>query len=209
MDIEKTGKFIAQKRKEKSLTQQELADILGISNKTVSKWECGNGLPEVSLMLPLCEALGITVNELLSGESLPATYLEKAEENLLGLIRETEHNRLNNKIILLWHILSLTVSVLLWLGLFANGNIYQLGQTPTPLTLCYLVVGFILIYATTLTGGYAVIRRNRALLLTAVLFAVLACLLICLLYQTLWLILPSVAGIVICLLLSILRVLKK
>ncbi len=209
MDIEKTGKFIAQKRKEKSLTQQELADILGISNKTVSKWECGNGLPEVSLMLPLCEALGITVNELLSGESLPATYLEKAEENLLGLIRETEHNRLSNKTILLWHILSLTVSVLLWLGLFANGNIYQLGQTPTPLTLCYLVVGFILIYATTLTGGYAVIRRNGALLFTAVLFAVLACLLICLSYQILWLILPSVAGIVICLLLSILRALKK
>ena len=68
MDQIRIGRFIAQCRKTGGLTQRQLADGLGISDKTVSKWECGNGLPEVSLMLPLCEALGITVNDLLSGE---------------------------------------------------------------------------------------------------------------------------------------------
>ena len=53
----KTGKFIAETRKAQGLTQKQLADILEISDKTVSKWECGKGLPEVSLMLPLCLSL--------------------------------------------------------------------------------------------------------------------------------------------------------
>lgn len=57
MDQSKIGKFIAQVRKEQSFTQRQLADMLGISDKTVSKWETGNGLPEVSLMMPLCELL--------------------------------------------------------------------------------------------------------------------------------------------------------
>ena len=59
MDQIKIGKFIATLRKECKLTQRQLADKLAISDKTVSKWECGLGLPEVSLMLPLCATLGI------------------------------------------------------------------------------------------------------------------------------------------------------
>lgn len=70
MNQTKTGRFIAAMRKEQNLTQRQLADALNISDKTVSKWETGNGLPEVSLMLPLCEVLHITVNELLHGERL-------------------------------------------------------------------------------------------------------------------------------------------
>ncbi len=69
MDQIKVGKFIAETRKSQGLTQRQLADVLSISDKTVSKWECGKGLPEVSLMLPLCGALNITVNDLLSGGS--------------------------------------------------------------------------------------------------------------------------------------------
>lgn len=62
---------------------------MGISEKTVSKWETGNGLPEVSLMLPLCELLGISVNELLSGKRLDEKqYYKKAEENIMSLIEE-------------------------------------------------------------------------------------------------------------------------
>ena len=68
MDQIKIGKFICEVRKEKNLTQRQLADILSISDKTISKWECGKGLPEVSLMIPLCDALQITVNDLLTGE---------------------------------------------------------------------------------------------------------------------------------------------
>ena len=68
MNQEKIGKFIAQERKHKKLTQKELADKLRLSEKTISKWECGKGLPEVSLMQPLCKELNISVNDLLNGE---------------------------------------------------------------------------------------------------------------------------------------------
>ena len=89
MDQKKTGAFIAQMRKEKGLTQAELADLLLISDKTVSKWETGKGLPEVSLMLPLCETLGISVNELLTGAKLsPAEYQKNAEANIVKLVGE-------------------------------------------------------------------------------------------------------------------------
>lgn len=94
MDQIKVGKFISTNRKLKHMTQRELADILSISDKTISKWETGNGLPEVSLMLPLCEALDISVNELLSGEKLSIiNYQEKAEDNMLSLLKENEANR--------------------------------------------------------------------------------------------------------------------
>lgn len=99
MDQIKIGQFIAHKRKECGFTQRQLADILNISDKTVSKWERGNGLPEVSLMLPLCEALHINVNELLSGEDLTdANYKQKAEENMMDFAREREESK--KKIIL-------------------------------------------------------------------------------------------------------------
>lgn len=68
MDQIKIGKFIADERKRKGYTQKQLSEKLAISDKTISKWERGNGFPEVSLLLPLCNELEITVNELLSGE---------------------------------------------------------------------------------------------------------------------------------------------
>lgn len=88
MDQIKTGKFISSMRKEQGLTQKDLAEKLFISDKTVSKWETGRGLPEVSLMLPLCEILNINVNELLTGERIAdESYKEKAEENMMNLIK--------------------------------------------------------------------------------------------------------------------------
>ena len=94
MDQIQTGKFIAEMRKSKGLTQKQLAEALLISDKTVSKWECGNGLPEVSLMLPLCELLGITVNELLSGQKLSSEeYKIKAEDNIVKLIKEKNETK--------------------------------------------------------------------------------------------------------------------
>lgn len=99
MDQIKIGKFIAKERKSKGYTQRELADILGISDKTVSKWERGNGFPEVSLLLPLCKELDISVNELLSGERVSEEeYRRKAEENMLNLVREAQESK--KKIIL-------------------------------------------------------------------------------------------------------------
>ena len=203
MDQIKTGKFIAEKRKEKSLTQQELADILGISNKTVSKWETGRGLPEVSLMLPLCKALGISVNELLSGEKLDDTYEVKAEENLIGLIQKQESDKLNRRKLIIWQVISVISTTILWLILFADSNVYQLGQIPTSLTLCYLIAGFIAIYATVSIIIYGIIKRNTTLIFAALSFASLVCLLICLGYETFWLIIPANSGILLCLALSV------
>lgn len=94
MDQMRIGKFIAESRKALGLTQRQLADTLDISDKTVSKWECGKGLPEVSLMLPLCRTLGISVNEMLSGERLDEeSYKERAEENMMDLIKENAENK--------------------------------------------------------------------------------------------------------------------
>ena len=96
MDQIKIGKFIAKTRKEKDMTQKQLADALLISDKTVSKWECGKGLPEVSLMLPLCEVLDISVNDLLTGERVSdLDYKKKAEENMMNLMQENQRNKKN------------------------------------------------------------------------------------------------------------------
>ncbi|MDD7517639.1 helix-turn-helix domain-containing protein [Ruminococcus flavefaciens] len=93
MDQLKIGKFISQMRKEKGLTQKQLGEELLISDKTVSKWETVKGMPEVSLMLPLCEKLGINVNELLTGERIPEEdYKKKAEENIMNIMREKEES---------------------------------------------------------------------------------------------------------------------
>ncbi|MEE0685087.1 MAG: helix-turn-helix transcriptional regulator [Lachnospiraceae bacterium] len=108
MDQIKIGKFISEERKRKKYTQKELAEILGISDKTISKWERGNGFPEVSLLLPLCNELEITVNELLSGERLEEVdYKKKAEENMVNLVREAQESK--KKIILSFVIVFFTL----------------------------------------------------------------------------------------------------
>lgn len=94
MDQTRIGTFIAVLRKEKGLTQKELAEQIGISDKTVSKWETGNGMPDIAYLSPLCEVLDINVNELLSGEKLPSEeYLGKAEENMKHLMQENQNNK--------------------------------------------------------------------------------------------------------------------
>lgn len=77
MDARTTGRFIALKRKELGMTQEQLAAELGLSGKAVSKWETGRCLPDCSLMEPLCDVLGITFNELLSGK-----HIEREQERL-------------------------------------------------------------------------------------------------------------------------------
>ncbi|MEG1886687.1 MAG: helix-turn-helix transcriptional regulator [Oscillospiraceae bacterium] len=84
MNQVKIGKFIATCRKEKKLTQFQLAEKLNITDRAISKWETGKSMPDPSIMLELCEILNITVNELLTGEKLNMeNYKENAEKNLL------------------------------------------------------------------------------------------------------------------------------
>lgn len=91
MGHKKIGAFIAQCRKEKGLTQMQLAERLEITNQAISKWENGRGMPDMSLLQPLCDNLDISLNELFSGEHISEEeYKEKAEENISRLFKEKQ-----------------------------------------------------------------------------------------------------------------------
>lgn len=96
MNQQKIGRFISERRKIKKLTQMELAEKLGVSNRTISKWENGNSLPDYSIIHDLCEVLDISINELLSGEELTKeNYQKKLEENIVSTI--DYNNKKRNK----------------------------------------------------------------------------------------------------------------
>ena len=89
MDQVKVGKFIAALRHERGLTQEALGRELGVTNKTVSRWETGAYMPDIELLIPLGEALGVSVNELLAGERLSdEQFRRQADENLVAAVRE-------------------------------------------------------------------------------------------------------------------------
>ncbi|MDY3257962.1 MAG: helix-turn-helix transcriptional regulator [Ruminococcus callidus] len=94
MDQIKIGKFISECRKEKGYTQVKLAEKLGITNRAVSKWETGKSLPDASVMIELCELLGINVNELLTGEKVSEeNYKRKAEENMVEMVKKNKKSK--------------------------------------------------------------------------------------------------------------------
>ncbi len=87
MNQEKIGKFIAMCRKDKKMTQSELAEKLGVTDKSIGNWENGRNMPDLSLFKPLCDELGITINDLMSGEKISKNkYQEKFEENIVNTI---------------------------------------------------------------------------------------------------------------------------
>ena len=98
MDQEKIGKFILKLRKEKNMTQQDLAEKIGVTDRAVSKWENGRGMPDLSLMKSLCNELGITVNDLISGERIDKKdYPKKSDENIINTIDYKEKEIKKNK----------------------------------------------------------------------------------------------------------------
>ncbi|MBQ3559248.1 MAG: helix-turn-helix transcriptional regulator [Agathobacter sp.] len=148
MDQIKIGKFIADMRKEQNLTQLDLAEKLGISNKTISKWECGNGMPDYAVMESLCDALKINVNELLSGERLPSQdYHKKAEENMMNLMQESSENYKREKKEMLLVIVGI-VALLFWVvlvifmcgGVSAIGNFIDVPTFTCTITIAVLVI---------------------------------------------------------------------
>ena len=140
MDQIKIGKFIAEARKEQNLTQLDLAEKLGISNKTISKWECGNGMPDYAVMEGLCEILKINVNELLSGERLPSQeYTKKAEENMMNLIQESSENYKREKREMLFAILGIAVLLLfVILTIVMTGGVSAIGNFIDMPTIIYM-----------------------------------------------------------------------
>lgn len=113
MDQIKIGRFIAECRKEQGLTQFQLAEKLGITDRAVSKWERGISMPDSSVMLELCGMLGITVNDLLSGEIVTVDdYNKEMEAKLLEVIKQKEESD-KRLLAMEWVIGSLSVFVLL------------------------------------------------------------------------------------------------
>lgn len=97
MDQEKIGRFIANCRKQRKMTQSELGEKLGVTEKSVSNWENGRNMPDISLFKPLCNELNITLNDLLSGEKVTEKeYREKLEENIINTIDYT-NKKLENR----------------------------------------------------------------------------------------------------------------
>ena len=90
MNQEKIGKFICKCRKNKNMTQQDLAELLGVSDRTIGNWENGRNMPDLALFKPLCDELDITLNDLMSGEVVSKKeYQEKLEENIVNTINFT------------------------------------------------------------------------------------------------------------------------
>ena len=114
MDTVKIGKYIAGKRKDLGMTQRQLAEKLGVSDKSVSKWERGICLPDVSLYSELCRILGISLNEFFAGEDIPReNMILKSEENLIGVTADSTQKQKRLKaiirILLLVSVLMLSV----------------------------------------------------------------------------------------------------
>ena len=94
MDQEKIGKFIAELRKEKNITQEQLAEKLGVTSKSISRWENGRTMPDYTLLKDLCNDLDININELLSGEKIKENdYVNKSEENLIKLRKQIDKRK--------------------------------------------------------------------------------------------------------------------
>ena len=126
MDQIKIGKFISECRKAKKLTQAQLAEKLNITDRAISKWECGRSLPDSSIMLELCEILGITVNDLLCGEVVTMdNYNKKLEENLLETVRQKEQA---DKSLLFLEMITGISCIVVMLALVAIASFVQLEE---------------------------------------------------------------------------------
>ena len=115
MNQEVIGKFIAECRKEKNMTQQEVADKLGVTDRAISHWENGRRLPDYSLLKDLCDVLSISINELFSGEKISKEdYETKAEENMSKLINDnySEKKKINWIIAISVAIVYLSISII-------------------------------------------------------------------------------------------------
>ncbi len=132
MNQEKIGKFIAECRKLKKLTQSDLAEKLGVTNKSISNWENGRNMPDLSLFKPLCELLDISINDLISGEEVTKDkYQKKLEENIINTIDYTnkkvsEKNNLIGFILIITGIMMAITAMTIFPSESSWGSIYSI-----------------------------------------------------------------------------------
>ena len=138
MDQIKIGKFIAECRRKQGLTQMQLAEKLGITDRAVSKWENGRSMPDSSIMLDLCMVLKITVTDLLNGEVVTMdNYKEKYEKNILDMVKQKEEA---DKSLLLLELVIGIFSIIILLGFTFLASFLEM-QTWLRITL--IVLGFV------------------------------------------------------------------
>ena len=131
MNQVKIGKFIADKRKEKKLTQQQLAEKLGVSDRAISNWENGKNMPDISLLPIISKELDVTVNDLMSGEKVDKKdYQEKFEENILYTIDKTvkKENRILK--IVLWSIFAFVFLSVMYVSIESIHMHSNMDSTP-------------------------------------------------------------------------------
>ena len=138
------GEFIQGCRKDKNLTQKELAGLIGVSDKVISKWETGNSIPDTQILAPLCKALEISINELLSAEKLPPNeYSFHAEENIMDLIKENENHKKGSNISLAIGILLGILGLVLIFGISA-GSIAWFFDIPSLVSILIICTAIML-----------------------------------------------------------------
>ena len=136
MNQEKIGKFITECRKQKNLTQNELADKLGITDKAISKWENGRCMPDISLLEELCSILGVTINELLSGERNTKNSLDKIIMDSLE-VNEKQFKKISQGSMLLGCSLAFNISTIIF------GATNQMVVVFGGITFSFIIAGMI------------------------------------------------------------------
>ncbi len=124
MNQVKIGKFIAECRKKNNLTQMQLAEKLGITDRAISKWENGKAMPDSSIMLDLCNELKISVNELLSGEMIDMENIDKKTEQLLLEMADREVEQ-NKKLMFYEYVIGYTSSISFLILIFVSSYLIE------------------------------------------------------------------------------------
>ncbi len=132
MNQQKIGKFISKCRKDKKMTQSDLAEKLGVSDKSIGNWENGRNMPDLSLFKPLCDELDITINDLLSGEKISKEkYQEKLEENIVNTIdystkKSTKYNQTISLLFIIFGLFIIITAIMIFPSESSWGSIYSI-----------------------------------------------------------------------------------
>lgn len=188
MDYGKIGAFIANERKQKNMSQIELAEELCVSPKTVSKWETGRGLPETAILTNLCAVLKISLNELLSGERLTTQqYVEQAEENMTTLLKQTdnEHSAKVRKTTY-YAVTAVQVVLAILSTIFVLQYLAMTGQSNASILAVAFSIAFVVVYFVQFVVVFTLRRKTLQTLPVDNLFLIISILLLPLVAVVCW-----------------------
>ena len=154
MDLNKIGAFIGTLRKEKNLTQLELAEKLYITDRAVSKWECGKGLPDIAIMIPLCKILEISVTELLNGERIARhEAVVRAEQQIVNQLQEQNFSKKKMKSSVRFSLIAVIIALpFLIMGNFASESVLRILFNILCISVMALSITVITALSTSISG---------------------------------------------------------